>query len=163
MARSARQERIWSSLQKAIRSRLVRELVEKTSPAVTRDDADHIANLVADDLVDGLLVDLPGENLPTEAPVRGSGFHISASVSSENPDGVRAVLERIIEGRVEVAGGELRVEGEMPGDDARAMNKNLLTALRRVERRTRLRAEWSDGRVVHKFFDYVPKGTRPVD
>lgn len=162
MARSARQERIWSSLQEAVSSRLVRELVEKTS-AVTRDDANHVADLADDDLVDGLLVEMPGESLPTEQPVRGRGFHISAYVSSEDPDGVRAVLERIIEGRVELAGGELRVEGEMSGDDARAMNKNLLTALRRVERRTRLRAEWSDGRVVHKFFDYVPKGTRPVD
>ena len=35
-------------------------------------------------------------------------------------------------------------------------------ALRRVERKTRLRAEWTAGGSVERFFDYVPKGTRPA-
>jgi len=32
--------------------------------------------------------------------------------------------------------------------------------MRRVEKRTRLRSEWTSGKTVEKFFDYVPKGTK---
>ena len=35
-------------------------------------------------------------------------------------------------------------------------------ALRRVEGKTGLRAEWTAGGSVERFFDYVPKGTRPA-
>jgi len=38
----------------------------------------------------------------------------------------------------------------------------LLSALRRVERRTRLRAEWTANGETHRFFDYVPNGSRPA-
>jgi predicted nucleotidyltransferase component of viral defense system len=34
--------------------------------------------------------------------------------------------------------------------------------LDRVERRTRLRSEWTVNGVTDRFFDYVPKGTRPA-
>lgn len=50
----------------------------------------------------------------------------------------------------------------MTGVSAQDCNRSLLSALRRVERRTRLRAEWTAGNVIERFFDYVPKGTRPV-
>ena len=42
------------------------------------------------------------------------------------------------------------------------MNRQLLSALRRVERRTRLRSEWTAGGIDYWFFDYVPKGARPA-
>jgi hypothetical protein len=35
----------------------------------------------------------------------------------------------------------------------------LLSALRRIEGKTRLRAEWMSGGTVERFFDYVPKGS----
>ena len=40
----------------------------------------------------------------------------------------------------------------------------LLSALRRVEKRTRLRAEWTGGGTTYRFFDYVPnvKSERPA-
>jgi hypothetical protein len=38
----------------------------------------------------------------------------------------------------------------------------LLSALRRVERRTRLRAEWTGNGETQRFFDYVPKGVSPA-
>jgi hypothetical protein len=50
----------------------------------------------------------------------------------------------------------------MRGADARELNRFLLSALRRVERRTRLRAEWTANGETHRFFDYVPKGSRPA-
>ena len=48
------------------------------------------------------------------------------------------------------------------GPDARELNRFLLSALRRVERRTRLRAEWTGEGETQRFFDYVPKGTSPA-
>jgi alpha-ketoglutarate-dependent taurine dioxygenase len=90
-------------------------------------------------------------------------FILVADVSSDNLPAVRPVLERTVAGAVvtENAGG-LHVEGVMDGADARDVNRQLLSALRRVEKKTRLRAEWTGGDVIHRFFDYVPKSTRPA-
>lgn len=54
--------------------------------------------------------------------------------------------------------GELVVEGRLPGDSAKDLNRNMLSALRRVEKKTRLRAEWTsaDG-TTERYFDYVMK------
>jgi len=46
----------------------------------------------------------------------------------------------------------------MAGESARELNRTLLSALRKVERRTRLRSEWTSLNVSERFFDYVPKG-----
>ena len=54
------------------------------------------------------------------------------------------------------------VDSWMEGTDSRGLNRELLSALRRIERRTRLRAEWTSNGVTDRFFDYVQKGTRPV-
>ncbi len=48
----------------------------------------------------------------------------------------------------------------MQGESARELNRTLLSALRRVERKTRLRAEWKSGNTTERFFDYVPKGSQ---
>jgi hypothetical protein len=88
-------------------------------------------------------------------------FTLRAKVSTENPTAIRPVLRQMFPaGSVTFTGDpkELVVEGEMDGENARDLNRSLLTELRRVERRTRLRAEWSSGGATEKFFDYVPKG-----
>ena len=48
----------------------------------------------------------------------------------------------------------------MEGDDVKELNRSLLSALRRAEKKTRLRAEWTteDG-TSYRFFDYVLKKT----
>lgn len=89
-------------------------------------------------------------------------FAVVAIVSSDDPDAVQPVLERLVVGSVVRDGDELRADGTAEGDDARDANRRLLSSLRRVERRTRLRAEWTDGTLVHRFFDFVPKGTTAV-
>jgi hypothetical protein len=64
------------------------------------------------------------------------------------------------------AGGnphEFLVEAEVEGESAKDLNRSLLSALRRTEKKTRLRAEWTSGGTTAKFFDYVPKGTRKSD
>ena len=48
----------------------------------------------------------------------------------------------------------------MRGENARELNLTLLSTLRRVERKTHLRAEWTSGGTTERFFYNVPKGVR---
>ena len=86
-------------------------------------------------------------------------FSVVASINTENPEAVRPVLERLVsKGRVTRIGEkEFRIEAEMEGKDAKELNRSLLSELRRAERRTRLRAEWTCGGTTERFFDYVLK------
>jgi len=90
-------------------------------------------------------------------------FHLHARVSSSSLDTVLPVLENIV-GRAGVVreGVELLVDARMDGASAKDLNRSLLSALRRVEKRTRLRSEWTsaDG-TTYRFFDYVLKKTIP--
>jgi hypothetical protein len=86
-------------------------------------------------------------------------FFIVARVNTDSPEAVRVVLERLIgSGSVTQAGkGEFRVETEMEGENAKELNRSLLSELRRTERKTRLRAEWISDETTERFFDYVLK------
>ena len=42
---------------------------------------------------------------------------------------------------------------------AKELNRTLLSALRKVNKRTTLRAEWTSGGTTQRFFDYVLKKT----
>jgi len=88
-------------------------------------------------------------------------FRLIGEVSSDDLAAVRPVLAQMVGGAAvtEIEDG-LQVEGTMEGADARDVNRRLLSALRRVEKRTRLRAEWTGGGSIDRFFDYVPKSTR---
>jgi len=46
------------------------------------------------------------------------------------------------------------------GTSARDLNRQLLTELRRLEKKARLRSEWTSGDITEKFFAYVPKRTK---
>ena len=88
-------------------------------------------------------------------------FVLRARVSTDNPAAVRPVLERLVARGTIRPGesiGEFHVETEMAGPSARDLNRSLLSELRRAEKRTRLRAEWTSRGVTERFFDYVPKG-----
>ncbi|MGH3156650.1 MAG: hypothetical protein ACRDNF_08775 [Streptosporangiaceae bacterium] len=88
-------------------------------------------------------------------------FSLASDVSSDNLPAVRPVLAQVVE-RATVTDtlDGLHVEGLMDGADAREVNRRLLSALRRAEKRTRLRAEWTGGGHTYRFFDYVPKSMR---
>ena len=98
-------------------------------------------------------------------------FRLIGDVSSDNLAAVRPVLIQAV-GLVAVTDTPdgVHVEGVMDGADAREVNRRLLSALRRAEKRTRLRAEWIGGGYIYRFFDgyiyrffdYVPKSTRPA-
>jgi len=88
-------------------------------------------------------------------------FKLTARVSSSNPQAVKPVLQKLVtKGSVKEEEGEFRVEAEMMGASAKELNRALLSELRRTEKKTRLRAEWtsSDG-TTQRFFDYVLKKT----
>ena len=53
-----------------------------------------------------------------------------------------------------------QVAALVAGDTAKELNRRLLSAMRRIEKRTRLRAEWTCDGITERFFDYVSKGTR---
>ena len=59
---------------------------------------------------------------------------------------------------VKVSSGDLRRSGRQSmGENARELNRSLLSELRRGEKKTRLRAEWTSGNTTERFFDYVAK------
>ncbi len=89
-------------------------------------------------------------------------FRLSARITSDNPSGIRPILERLISGKGTIKSIEngFEVEAELNGGSARDLNRRLLSEMRKVQKRTRIRAEWTSGKTIEKFFDYVPKGTR---
>jgi len=91
-------------------------------------------------------------------------FRLSARISSANPSAIKLVLERIIgsQGNVRSVEDGFEVTAEFVGESARDLNRMLLSEMRGVEKKTRIRAEWVSGDTVERFFDYVPKGTRKV-
>ena len=87
-------------------------------------------------------------------------YELTASVSTENPQPIRRVLEDLIEkGSVTPMEDGFQVKAKFVGESARELNRTLLSALRRVEKKTRLRAEWAFGKNVERFFDYSLKGS----
>jgi hypothetical protein len=94
--------------------------------------------------------------------VAATRYRLLARVSSENLAGVEAVPRAVLPGvTVRQEGNELIVQGEVAGSSAKDLNRSLLSALRRVEKRTRLRAEWTDERgSTERYFDYVLKSVR---
>ena len=88
-------------------------------------------------------------------------FWLSARVSSANPAGVKAVLIDVLPpGSVRETEGDLLLEAELEGASAKDLNRSLLSALRNVEKKTRLRAQWTTAEgTTQSFFDYVLKKT----
>jgi hypothetical protein len=90
-------------------------------------------------------------------------YSLRARVSSDDPVAVKPVLARMVpRGTVTLSenGREFVVEGVLDGPSARELNRSLLSELRRAEKRTRLRSEWTSQVSTERFFDYVPKGTQ---
>jgi hypothetical protein len=91
-------------------------------------------------------------------------YRLRARVSSDSPGPIGQELERYFQGRGEVrtTAEGFEVEATLTGASAKDLNRALLSTLRRVEKRTRLRSEWTSEGITEKFFDYVPKGRIPA-
>jgi hypothetical protein len=88
-------------------------------------------------------------------------FKLSARISSDNPSTIKPVLERIIgnEGTVKSTTDGFEVNAELEGESAKDLNRMILSEMRRVEKKTRIRAEYTSDNTIERFFDYVPKAT----
>jgi hypothetical protein len=91
-------------------------------------------------------------------------FRLSAHITSRNPSKVSPILAKLIKGKGTIRSIEsgFEVQANLQGESARTLNRTILSEMRKVERRTTIRAEWASGELVEKFFDYVPKGTRKL-
>ncbi len=86
-------------------------------------------------------------------------FKLRARVGRSDAQTIQQALGQLAaKGCVKEAAEEFVVEAEMEGASARELNRTLLSALRKVQRKTTLRAELtsSDG-TAERFFDYVLK------
>jgi len=88
-------------------------------------------------------------------------FRLVADVSSDDPERIRPVMGRLLPTGVTATANGFHIEIELTGESARELNRDLLSAMRREERRTRLRAAWTADGATERFFDYVSKGSRP--
>jgi len=88
-------------------------------------------------------------------------FALDARIDTDSPGLVRRALRDLLgKGALEPGSkpGEFVVRRKMDGESAKDLNRELLSALRRAEKKTRLRAQWTaDDGTVYKFFDYVLK------
>ena len=84
-------------------------------------------------------------------------FELAADVSSDDPQAIEPVLRAVWGLSVTPLADGFHIEGPMIGQSARELNRTLLSALRRAERRTRIRSRWTLGDATFRFFDYVPK------
>ncbi len=89
-------------------------------------------------------------------------FKLSAKVSSDTPSAIKPVLERIVgnSSSIKPTADGFEVAAELKGESARDLNRMLLSELRRAEKKTRMRSEWTSEDTIEKFFDYVPKQTK---
>jgi phosphoribosylformylglycinamidine (FGAM) synthase PurS component len=87
-------------------------------------------------------------------------LNLKARVNRSDARTVRHALEQLsAKGSVRKAGYEFEIEAEMEGASARELNRAFLSALRKVEKRTTLRAEWTYSDTTERYFDYVLKKT----
>lgn len=88
-------------------------------------------------------------------------YALKATVKTVNQEGIRGLLDELfgVDAFMLTDGG-FRVSSFMVGESARELNRSFLEKLRRVEKRTTLRAEWTNEGSTERFFDYVPKGMR---
>jgi hypothetical protein len=88
-------------------------------------------------------------------------FKLKARINRSDAETIRHGLGLLsARGSVRKAGDEFVVEAQMEGASARDLNRTFLSALRKAEKRTVLRAEWtSDDGTSERFFDYVLKKT----
>jgi predicted RNA binding protein with dsRBD fold (UPF0201 family) len=88
-------------------------------------------------------------------------YRLVATVSTERVPQIKKALDTLInDGSIERTDDGFAVTATVMGENARDLNRAFLSALRKVEKKTTLRAEWTSGKTTERFFDYVPKGTR---
>jgi hypothetical protein len=87
-------------------------------------------------------------------------FKLKARINRTDARTIQQALDRLCaKGSVKKEDDEFIVEAKFEGTSAKELNRTLLSALRKVNKKTTLRAEWISGDITEKFFDYVLKKT----
>jgi hypothetical protein len=95
-------------------------------------------------------------------------FALEASVNTDNPTAIFPALKRLIgkagtvkktaAGVAQHSGkGEFNVRASLEGESSKELNRALLSSLRAIEKKTRLRAKWTAQGRTESYFDYVLK------
>jgi len=91
-------------------------------------------------------------------------FHLKARIRTNNHKAIRAVLKTLFPKKfIKEENNEFTVTTVMKGPSSRALNKILLSALRRIEKKTRIWAEWTSGNKTDIFFDDGIKKTEIIN
>lgn len=87
---------------------------------------------------------------------------MTAKVNSANPSAIKPVLEKIVgdKGSIKPTSDGFEVNAEFKGETCKDLNRTLLSEMRRAEKKTTLRAEWTCEGTTEKYFDYVLKQVR---
>lgn len=86
-------------------------------------------------------------------------FRLKAQISSNDTQSVLQVIKDFIgrDGKVVVKGEVIEIDAVLEGESAKELNRILLSGMRKKEKKTRLRAEWTSNGSTERFFDYVLK------
>jgi len=91
-------------------------------------------------------------------------FSLVARIDTDSPDLMEPFIRQLVpKGSIDKVGERgFVVRVNMEGSSAKDLNRSMLSALRKVEKKTRLRTEWTaeDGTIL-RFFDYVLKKRIP--
>lgn len=93
--------------------------------------------------------------------MREKRYALKATVETADPEGIRRVLEELfgVDAFMLTDGG-FRVSSFMVGASAIELNRSFLERLHRIEKRTTLRAEWTNEGSTEEFLDYEPRRIR---
>jgi len=87
-------------------------------------------------------------------------FKLKARINRSDAETIQQALDQFAaKGSVRKEGDEFLVEADIEGASAKELNRTLLSALRKVNKRTTLRAERTSGDTTQGYFDYVLKKT----
>jgi len=88
-------------------------------------------------------------------------FTLTARIRTTDPVALQDVLTTLIpHGVVTPTSEGFHVEAALEGTGALDLNRMLLSALRRIDRRATMHAEWTSEETTEHFFDYTLRGTR---
>lgn len=87
-------------------------------------------------------------------------FALVAGIRTTDRVGIQVGLAEILpHGIITPMDEGFRVETVVEGTSARDLNRTLLSALRRIDRRATIHAAWTIDGITERFFDYTTRGT----
>lgn len=88
-------------------------------------------------------------------------LNVEAKISSDSTDLIEPLLQKVApDCTITRIGSDLHLKGTIKGNDPKEENRSILSRLRKVEKKTRIRAKYRTGDgTTYSFFDYVLKKT----